>query len=162
MVRMTAPGALWPCGQHSAQSDVDLGVFLRSLCPDIARSTDLGCSIDADGALVSSDVAQTLAVIVNELALNARKHAYPDGAPGDLRIKLHAEGDMLRLQFADDGKGLPSDFDPTISEGLGLGLVKWLAAQLHGTLKMETDGGARFILRFPANGATPPFSETIS
>ena len=55
--------------------------FLAGLCQAIAASTGLTCSIKSDLTSVPGDMAQQLAIAINEFAINAAKHAY-DGKPG--------------------------------------------------------------------------------
>jgi len=51
----------------------------------------------------------------------------------------------------DQGIGLPSNFDPKSSKGLGIRLVNAFAAQLGGKLKIRRQNqGTEFVLTFPA------------
>jgi two-component sensor histidine kinase len=43
----------------------------------------------------------------------------------------------LAIEIADDGVGLPEGFDPTVSSGKGLRLMRALAEQLGGRLDFE-------------------------
>jgi two-component sensor histidine kinase len=52
------------------------------------------------------------------------------------------------LSVADNGAGLPNDFDPTTDSHLGLKLVSSLATQIGGELHSENRQGARFFVRF--------------
>jgi len=52
----------------------------------------------------------------------------------------------LRLSVADQGCGLPADFDPRVSEGLGFMVVCATARQFDGELQAESHEGARFTL----------------
>jgi two-component sensor histidine kinase len=134
---------------HSENSEVDLKQFLEELCPEIAQSTGLGCQVVAEPITVSGDMAQQLAIVINEFALNAAKHGY-DGQPGGrVKIECHREADQLRLVVADGGKGLGDDFDPNNGKGLGMSIVGAIVQQLNGNLTAEDDHGARFVLVAP-------------
>jgi two-component sensor histidine kinase len=56
----------------------------------------------------------------------------------------------------DDGRGLPTDFDPDDSEGLGLQIVRTLvASELGGSLTMGTPvghPGTEVVLTLPGAG----------
>ncbi len=134
---------------HDGDVDVDLGTFLESLAGLITQSTGLACTTEVDSVRVTGAAAQQLGLLVNELAINAAKHAYPMGQPGPLSIQAYRENDKLRLVVADRGAGLPKGFDPAAGEGLGFDIVRRIAAQLLGSLRAESDGGARFTLTIP-------------
>jgi two-component sensor histidine kinase len=89
-------------------------------------------------------------LIANELVTNSLKYAFPDGRKGSISLSLIRQGDELILTVRDDGVGLPEGFDIAMSDSLGLVLVTSLVQQLGGTLEVKRDGGAAFIIRFPA------------
>ncbi|MDX1406784.1 MAG: sensor histidine kinase, partial [Saprospiraceae bacterium] len=61
------------------------------------------------------DTVVPLALIVNELISNALKHAFRDGRKGEIDVRLSEENDTLVLEVADNGTGLPVEFDATKS-----------------------------------------------
>jgi two-component sensor histidine kinase len=135
--------------RHSAASRVDLKTFLEELCPEIAISTGMECCITAEPVTVSGEVAQNLAIVINELALNAAKHGYDGQDGGKLKIQCRCDRERLRLTVADGGKGLGSDFNPHGGKGLGMTLVHSIVQQMKGVLEAQDDHGARFILTIP-------------
>jgi two-component sensor histidine kinase len=141
---------------HQGERDVDLKPFLEGLAALIGQSTGLTCTAEVESARVAAGDAQQLGLAVNELATNAAKHAYPMGAPGELLIQAHRQGERLVLVVADRGAGLADGFDPAAGEGLGLEILRRIVSQLHGRLHAETDGGARFTLNLPAPSASQP------
>ncbi len=88
---------------------------------------------------------------VNELVTNAFKHAFPDRRGGEVRLELHVGDGEYELVVADDGVGLPENFDPVNVNSLGLQLVALFAEQLGGRFTVEHGQGARFTLRFPCD-----------
>ncbi len=101
--------------------------------------------------LMSVETAVPCGLILNELAGNALKHAFPNNSSGEveLGLKLDPATGIVRLRIRDNGVGLPADFDWRHSESLGLRLVKILAGQLRGTLETATGPGAEFKIIFP-------------
>jgi len=140
---------------HDGDQAVDLKPFLEALGALIAQGTGLKCVADVEPLRVTGSMAQQLGLMVNELAINAAKHAYPMGEPGELSIDACREADALRLTVADRGAGLPAGFDAAAAGGLGLDILRRIASQLRGSLQAESDGGARFTLMAPLPSTTP-------
>ncbi|WP_299360183.1 sensor histidine kinase [uncultured Paracoccus sp.] len=139
--------------RHDSAERVDLGNFLREALAETDAAIGIRCSLSADGPapmMVSARFATRIAIIVNELALNALKHGYGGSAGGVARIGLATDPDgQLQLTFADAGTGLPANFDPGQGDGLGLRIVTSLVEELEGTLSCCSDGGARFTIVVP-------------
>jgi two-component sensor histidine kinase len=108
---------------------------------------------------ISLDVSQALpcGLIINELLSNSLKHAFPDERKGSVRVELTKDekDNSIRLQVSDTGVGLPSNFDPTKLQTLGIQLVSDLAGQLGGRLSVAGSPGAAFTVKFtPRTGFT--------
>ena len=88
---------------------------------------------------------------VNELAINAAKHAYPKGEPGALHVVCRREGDQMHLSVSDLGPGLGAEFDTARTGGLGMSILRAIVRQLHGDLRARDNQGARFTITFPLN-----------
>jgi len=128
-------------------SRVDMAVYLGDLCANLADALLLGevvrleCSVE-HGAL-DRDRAVAVGLIVNELVTNAAKHAFSDGAPGEIRVAFGKAPEGYRLTVEDNGRGLPADY-ATRGPGLGRGLVEAFTRQAGGSLKVGQGPGARF------------------
>ncbi|WP_149535606.1 sensor histidine kinase [Siccirubricoccus phaeus] len=94
---------------------------------------------------------QPLALIVNELVVNAARHAFPGRPGGTIRLALRQAGPgHAELLVEDDGIGLPESTPRNTPSGcLGLHLVPLLARQARASLRLESPGGTRALLRFP-------------
>jgi two-component sensor histidine kinase len=89
-------------------------------------------------------------LILNELLTNSLKHAFPNERAGEILVKLHwREDEPVKLVVADDGVGLPEDFDWKESQSLGLRIMNILGRQLDGTVQRESGPGTLFSLVFP-------------
>ncbi|WP_036484514.1 PAS domain S-box protein [Myxosarcina sp. GI1] len=95
--------------------------------------------------LLDIDTAVPCGLIINELITNALKHAFAPNYRGEIKVIVAVnENDNLVLTIADNGKGLPTDFNLNNNQTLGLKLVKSLIAQLRGTVEVTTDGGTKY------------------
>jgi two-component sensor histidine kinase len=103
MARLVAVGQLHRhLATREPQELVELSAFLRGLCPAIGLGTGLACELAADPVNVPAEMAQNIGLLINECALNARKHAYGrDG--GVLRIECITAPGRLTLSVADEG-----------------------------------------------------------
>ena len=133
---------------------IDLGTELeataRSALDVVSRP---GIALEAEveeGLLLPVSQATPLALIVNELVVNAARHAFPDGHAGTIRLMLRRPAPGLgELVVTDDGIGLQEAQRRHSPQGcLGLHLVPRLARQAHASLRIEADGGTRATLRF--------------
>ena len=99
--------------------------------------------IDVDDAIACGQ-------IVSELLSNSLKHAFPDVQSCNIVVSLHRRDEgRIELTVADDGKGLPQDFDLEQAETLGMRLVHALAMQLSGVIEVDGSGGTRVRITFP-------------
>lgn len=108
-------------------------------------------SVEADPLRVDLDFAIPLGLIVTELVQNALKHAFPDGGGGTVGVRLKRHGDdALLLSVQDNGSGYARSTGTWgIGEGLGLGIVEALVAQLEGEMTVFNVGGAKVEVRMP-------------
>lgn len=102
-------------------------------------------------AMLRSDQAANLAMIISEFTANSIKHAFPDGIEGEISVHLDlTETGFFRLECADNGVGQETDDQPrSRTSGIGLSLVSAAAASLGGTDTTElTTDGSRLVLEF--------------
>jgi len=107
------------------------------------------------------DTIIPLGLILNEGISNSLKHAFPEGAQGEIRVELegidpniaggfnsfHGLG-KYRLKIKDNGKGLPENFDPGKTNSLGMTLLTSLAAQLDGEAVINNKVGTEIVIDF--------------
>ena len=107
---------------------------------------------DVENVLFGVDTAIPCALIINELVSNSLKHAFPDGAPGEVTIALHQINGTCELTVADNGVGPPPNFDFRATDSLGMQLVTALINQLDGTITLDRTKGTTFIITFTQAG----------
>lgn len=130
---------------------VNLGEYIATAAIEIAASTGMHCDVQAaPEMIVDSNIAMNLTIIVNELVVNAKKHAYADQPDGRLEVTCLTNGDSrLHLRVTDYGPGLPPNFDLEHSTGLGMSLVRSIVQQLRGEITTENNHGACFKIAVP-------------
>jgi two-component sensor histidine kinase len=95
------------------------------------------------------DQAIPCGLIVNELLTNAVKYAFTDQDKNNvISIKVTEKKGIVEITVADNGLGLPKNFDVNKTNTLGLQLVSTLTEQLEGKLTVMNDNGAKFIITF--------------
>lgn len=140
--------------RRGADERIALGPFLTESIPDMAAAAGgavrLTCK-GLDGLELPSDRATRLAIVVNELILNACKHGCRDGeASTSIRVEALLQPDArLVVVVSDRGRGLPDGFALEGADGMGLRIATSLCAQMDGTLTAEDDLGARFTVDLP-------------
>ena len=135
---------------------IDLCEYIRNLVRMLTHAhSPAGVSVrpvfHLGSVTVDLNTAVPLSLIANELITNALKYAYSGRREGTLTIGLHADGDWNELRITDDGPGLPAGVEPSTTKTLGLRLVRDLARQIRGEVKIEsTATGASVGIRWLA------------
>lgn len=137
-------------------STVAFGEFLESFCRDTSRAY-LGIhapklEVKADAAQFPLETALSLALMTHELITNAIKHAFAPGKPGKIKVTFRVlSGGSSELKVADDGTGMPRDFDSAKSKSFGIVLIQRLAQSLQGEVRVHSGaGGTEFKIALPA------------
>lgn len=94
--------------------------------------------------------ATCLAMVLNELVMNALEHAFPEGGTGTVEVRASKCNGRLRLVVADDGVGLPEGRLCLKKFGTGLQIVKRIVEEeLGGRLTISSKRGVRSRVDIP-------------
>jgi two-component sensor histidine kinase len=100
-------------------------------------------------AKVTSRMAASLGLILNELVTNSVKHGFTDASPDaaiSLSLEVAFDGGLL-LGYQDNGKGMAPD---VASSGLGLRVIESLVDQMSGAMmRVPSELGYSLRLTFP-------------
>jgi two-component system, sensor histidine kinase PdtaS len=108
------------------------------------------CVIQGRAGDLESEVATPLSLILTELLQNAIEHAFADRG-GTMRVTFERNDDDLVMEVADDGAGLPNDFDLQGARSIGMQIIHTMASELGGKVEaFATNPGARFVVRVRA------------
>jgi len=138
--------------------NIDLVPYLREVVDDLETAVAPSkIQLEApEEILFSADRAILVALIVNELVLNAGRHAYAGSSGGSIWVRVvRKEKGVVLVSVRDEGIGLPAGFDPTTSKRLGSRLVNALAKQLGAELTRPVSAvGSNFTLLIPLDTAS--------
>jgi two-component sensor histidine kinase len=123
---------------------------------------NIGFSLQIEHIELDHASAITLGLILNEAITNAIKYAFEETEDGTISISLtHISDSQLLLSIADNGRGLPTDFDSKIGASMGMELLQGLTDDLGGNFSIETKGGTYIKVIFdykPITAANVSFS----
>ena len=136
-------------------SEVNAAAYLSRVATQLFRSSapqpaTVTLTLDMEPVRLGLDQAILCGMIVNELTANCLKHGFPEGREGEVNISLRKVdgGTKLRLCVADNGVGLPDNFEALQGTTLGMQLVGDLCGQLRGELRMVAKPAAVFEIVF--------------
>ncbi|HEY7641051.1 MAG TPA: histidine kinase dimerization/phosphoacceptor domain -containing protein [Steroidobacteraceae bacterium] len=144
---------------------VEMHTYLTGLCAELVRASGLEdnaqatLQIEVEEMRLPTEHGVAVALVVNELVMNALKHAQPASGAAVITVRLvrHGAG-QVRLTVSDNGAAPESASEVA---GLGTQLIKMLARQLNGTVGIERAAGTYAVhVTFPLQSAVswrPPY-----
>jgi two-component sensor histidine kinase len=134
---------------------VSLELYLKSLIDDLRRSIEedgAELTLDADPVEIDPDRAVAAGVLVTELVINAKKHAYL-ASKGQIWVRLRAiNAHSAELSVEDDGIGSANGAS-SAPKGLGTIIIQAMGVKLGGKIVFDPlHKGTRAILTFARGG----------
>jgi two-component sensor histidine kinase len=131
---------------------IDFNIYINGLIKSLFQIYSLDWApirweVDVEDVKLNLETAIPCGLIINELVSNSLKHAFLEGSDGQIMVKMRKEDEIITLIVADNGIGLPKDFNIEKATTLGLKLVKTLVNQLEGEMVINTDNGTSFNIR---------------
>ncbi|MCO1598496.1 PAS domain-containing sensor histidine kinase [Micromonospora sp. RHAY321] len=151
-----------------------------------ATEVSVGMRRRGSFGVLPAEIATSLVMVLNELLLNAVEHGFPPadeadevGVPAtpaapsmvpaavpetdpsarpEVVVSAHRFRKMLHVSVADNGRGLPPDFDAESGSRLGLQIVRALiTGELRGTIELRAgaNGGTEAVLVIPLARSAP-------
>ncbi|MCB0078689.1 MAG: histidine kinase N-terminal domain-containing protein [Anaerolineales bacterium] len=145
---------------HEFLSQHEQRINLRSVAQRIVQQVrdsvidqqqQIDLAVDGDTIFLPAHQTTMVALVINELLLNALEHGFGEGRSGSIRISCHEEGDDVTLRLVDDGAGLPDTFSLEASNSLGLTIVQTIVTQdLRGDFQLQQGeaGQTEALVRF--------------
>lgn len=123
--------------QSESISEVNLRNFAIKLSNRLHQSfqnnhQDVEVSMNVEDIRIHIDDAVPVAMIMNELMVNAFMHGFVELPKGVVFVNLSSTADHLLLKVRNNGHPLPPDFDTITNQTVGYKLIKTLVRQLGG------------------------------
>ncbi|HXP97522.1 MAG TPA: response regulator [Telmatospirillum sp.] len=154
--------------QSSFGQTVAMDVYLREIAKTMSAGllgTGSGITIEvsAEALHIDADRAVPFGLLVNELATNAIKHAFPTGA-GRIMLGVTQIGGQIELTVADDGIGMKDKDLAKLHEKRGANYVAIFVRQLGGTMvpSRSNDIGTVIRIRIPVLLIPPADPECVA
>lgn len=114
------------------------------------ESKSIKFKTDLEPIILNINQAIPCSLLINELVLNAYKHAFKNKNKGEISISLLEKNEYVYLTVQDDGRGFPLDDDggDNGKKSLGMALVKTLVKQLDGEVNCKNKNGANIVVHF--------------
>jgi two-component system OmpR family sensor kinase len=163
-------------GRTPPRTPTDVGAVVTEAAAELEPISDgHAISVDANEPAMVSGTRDDLHRLVGNLIENAIRHT-PEGT--SIAVSVHAQDGEVELVVEDDGPGIPPDLAAHVferfvrggadrtsstSSGLGLAIVAAVAQSHGGNVRLESgeNGGARFVVRLPADSAPVAEPEAV-
>lgn len=121
---------------------VDLVAEVKSMYGDTQGSGKIFINMNLDDESLTIEKAIPCGLIMNELVINAFRHAFSDNNPGAITVNFHKRPDGgFLMSVSDNGRGLPVDFSFSTSDSMGMIILRELAHQLNGNVRISGNNG---------------------
>lgn len=138
--------------QEENKESIKIRDYLTNLADSIVESmpdinVDVEIHIDGANNSIDLDKAISIGLIINELVTNSIKHSGVEEL--EINLKIEEMDDSIILNYNDNGKGLPENFDPNSNTTLGTRVITMLSRQLKAHTTWRNEGGATWIITIP-------------
>jgi len=153
--------------QSESRALINIKDYAAELVQYLRQSFDTGSRIifqlNIDDIELDVVRAVPLGLILNEAITNAIKYAFAPGDGGLIEVELKCiDGNHLKLMVADNGSGMPPEFDINICQSLGFNLIKGMCRQINGRLHLQNKKGVLIAIAFPAEAPDGQLNDDIS
>jgi PAS domain S-box-containing protein len=124
---------------------IDVGAYLTEIARSMSDSllgdrSDITIEVHAEALDIDPDRAVPFGLLVNELATNAIKHAFP-GGKGRVTLRAEQVDGQIELTVADDGVGMKDKDSTRAPEKRGSDYVNIFVRQLGGAITAQKSEG---------------------
>jgi len=135
-------------------SSIDFKQFIESLSSEIETSyshpnKSISIICDVPNIHLALDLAIPCGLIINEIIVNSFKHAFNGKNSGTINVSFNLVSSSYVLTVSDDGIGFPNTENLEL-DSFGLSLIDTLTEQLDGELRISSQKGSSFTVKFPS------------
>ncbi|MFT3824858.1 MAG: histidine kinase dimerization/phosphoacceptor domain -containing protein [Chitinophagaceae bacterium] len=139
--------------QSDSLSAINMADYIHELVNYLRDSIKLSRSIQFNLQIEPIELGLShcipLGLIMNEAITNAIKYAFPGNRNGVITIQFkRTMPDQLMLLIADNGVGLPADFNMENPASMGMRLMRGLSEDIDATFNISCDTGTEISLYF--------------
>ncbi|MFH5883286.1 sensor histidine kinase [Halalkalibaculum sp. DA3122] len=140
--------------QNENFSDINIRNFIERIADLTHKSFapkdgSIRLHLHLEDARLNMKRSISLGLLLNEIMINAYKHAFKGQQQGTILLQSKTVGGKVLLEISDDGVGLPEDTGMDSQKSLGMSLIKKMAKQLSGKLDISSSQeGTTFRLSF--------------
>ena len=132
-------------------STIELKTYIEELTHRVLSSyemDDCGLEISSNSFNFEITAMIPIGLIVNELITNSLKHARRPDSKLQISIAIEKENDFYKLEYKDNGQGIPESISFDNTKTLGLNLIYNLSKQLGGDAEIIRGNGANISIKF--------------
>jgi two-component sensor histidine kinase len=138
----------------STLTDIEMSQYITELVKSLRNTfsgpdQDIDLEFSFDDISLDIDQAVPCGLLINEIIVNAFKHAFKHKKSGIIKISLKRINGTAKLVIADNGEGIPKDLNIKESSSLGMMLIDTFKSQLEATMEITNTNGTRFSISFP-------------
>jgi len=135
-------------------SSIDFKQFIESLSSEIETSyshpnKSISIICDVPNIHLALDLAIPCGLIINEIIVNSFKHAFNGKNSGTINVSFKMVSSSYVLTVSDDGIGFPNTENLEL-DSFGLSVIDTLTEQLDGELRISSQKGSSFTVKFPS------------
>lgn len=104
--------------------------------------------LEVTAAELPRELVIPVGLVVNELVVNALRHAFADMPTGTVSVQVHMRNGAAEVVVRDDGVGLSEEVLRR-NGGDGLALISSMVEDLEGRVEVYHEPGTTFIIRVP-------------
>jgi len=136
------------------EKDINLGSYLKRLAKKISSvlsnpSQDIAVHVEAESVLLDTERAMSCGLLLNELLVNAYKHAFQNkNRKGKILVKVTEQNENVELEVVDNGEGLSENFSFGNADSVGSWLIDVLLRRLDASIEISREQGAGFMVHF--------------
>ncbi len=133
-------------------SSLTLSEYLPSLIDEIVnifpKKSSVKIETNIGDIVLTARILSSLGIIINELITNSMKYAFNGRNDGIISVTASKNGKRVSIVYRDNGSGIPETVTFENTTGFGMQLVGMLVGQISGTVVIERDNGAGFLIEF--------------